>query len=637
VDRLALGIGVVVVAAVAAVAGWLLLSRERLDPQGQAEATAAAWASAVAEARFEDLPMLAAGGEVEVAAYRTMWDELGVTDAAVSSTVDPVTRAEARATLDVTLTLGQLGTFSYPVDLQMIEPGEGWLVAWEPATLHPRYREGWSWSVETEDVPRAPILDRDGEPLTEPGEIAIIGIHPGRVVDEDEVASVLSQHTQATREEVEELFARDDLQADWFYPVVEVRDRQRYAEVRSILFPVPGIVFRSRPARLTPTEGFATHILGRTGEITAELLEEYGAPYQPGDSVGLSGLERAFERQLAGRPDTTIHLVDGSGDRRAQVATFQGIAPEPVQVTLDRRVQSAAEEALDGVDGVDVGALVAVDTRTGDILASANRPVGGFNRALTGLYPPGSTFKVVTAAAAVAAGATLTTQVDCPAETIVGGLRVTNLGGFELGTVPLETAFARSCNTTFAELAADLGADLDAVAGQFGFDVGYELAPDGARDPDAASVPVAGGRFPEPQDLAERAAAAFGQARVQASPLHLATVAAAVANGTWRAPRLLVEAQEGATRALPAGSAGTLRALMRAAIVAGTGAAADVPGEPAVHGKTGSAETADPAVTHAWFIGFRGAVAFAVLVEGGGSGGEVAAPVAARFLEALAG
>lgn len=620
-DRIALGIAVVVLAAVAVVAGWIVLSRNDPDPRTLAQERAGLWAAAIEEGDWAALPELAAEGEVDVAAYRRMWDDLGVTSAEVHSTVDTVARAQAHASLEVTLTIGDLGSFTYPVDLRLVEPGEGWKVAWEASTLHPRYQPGWSWQVETGEVTRAPILDREGDPLTEPGEIAIIGIHPARLDDPAAVVSVLAQHTDATREEVDELLGRSDLQEDWFYPVVEVRDRQRFAELRSILAPVPGIVFRSRPARLTPAEGFAAHVLGRTGEITAELLEEYGPPYEPGDTVGLSGLERSFERQLAGRPDVTINLVDEAGDRRAEVTSFPGTDPEPVRTTLDRDVQAAVEEAMAEVE---VGALVVVDVRSGEILATASRPLQEFDRALTGLYAPGSTFKIVTAAAVVGDGATAATSVECPAEAVVGGLRVGNDDDFALGTVSLERAFARSCNTTFAQLAAGLAeGDLDAVAGQFGFDADYD-----------AGVPVVGGRFPEPRDLAERAAAAFGQARVEASPLHLATVAAAVADGTWRAPRLLLDVEPGPTRPLPVGSAATLRTLMRAVVTEGTGTAAEVDGPP-IHGKTGSSQTGDPDVTHAWFAGFRGPIAFAVLVEGGGSGGEVAAPVAARLLEGL--
>ena len=146
-------------------------------------------------------------------------------------------------------------------------------------------------------------------------------------------------------------------------------------------------------------------------------------------------------------------------------------------------------------------------------------------------------------------------------------------------------------------------------------------------------------RVPAPSDRADLAAEAFGQGRVTASPLQMALVAATVAEGRWRQPRLVSEGDGGspaeAPEPLDAKVAGTLRTLMRQVVTEGTAAPAGLPGK--VSGKTGTAEfgTGDPLPTHAWFIGFRGDLAFAVVVEDGGVGGRVAAPAAARFLRGL--
>jgi cell division protein FtsI/penicillin-binding protein 2 len=128
----------------------------------------------------------------------------------------------------------------------------------------------------------------------------------------------------------------------------------------------------------------------------------------------------------------------------------------------------------------------------------------------------------------------------------------------------------------------------------------------------------------------------IGQARILASPLAMAGVAAAVQDGTWRQPRLLADDETGEADPLPADDAETLRLLMRSVVTTGTGTAlASVLGEPI--GKSGTAEygSGDPPPTHAWFIAFRGDLAVAVLVERGRSGGSVAAPLAARFFSAL--
>ena len=363
-------------------------------------------------------------------------------------------------------------------------------------------------------------------------------------------------------------------------------------------------------------------IAGTVGPATPEQAAALGAPYRAGDVVGLSGLQAAFERRLAGDPASELRVVEDDGG--AVVETLlqtAGGPPQPVQTGIDPRVQQLAGQALQDVTLP--AALVAIDAPSGEVRAVVSRPAGGFPRAVQGRYPPGSTFKIVTAAAALASGLTPDATVQCPPEVVVGGRRFVNAEGEAFGPIPFRTAFFRSCNTAFINVATGLPADaVGAAAAGFGFG-GYELP-----------VPAFTGRFPAPEGVVERAAAAIGQARVEASPLHMASVAAGVASGTWKAPRFARSAPPGPDVPLPV--APTLRELMRLVVTSGTGTAANVAGAP-VHGKTGSAEfdTRQPPQTHAWFLGFRGDMAFAVLVEGGGFGGEVAAPLAARFLRSL--
>ena len=160
----------------------------------------------------------------------------------------------------------------------------------------------------------------------------------------------------------------------------------------------------------------------------------------------------------------------------------------------------------------------------------------------------------------------------------------------------------------------------------FGFGLDYSLGPT-----------TLGGSFPETTTEVERAAAAIGQAQVTASPLHMATVAAAVLDGTWRTPVLLPEEPaERTTQPLDPTARSQLAELMRLVVTEGSGTAVNVPGLDVI-GKTGTAEfgSGDPLPTHAWFIGAWRGLGFAVVLEGGGVGGRDAAPVAARFLDAL--
>ncbi|HLV75752.1 MAG TPA: penicillin-binding transpeptidase domain-containing protein [Vulgatibacteraceae bacterium] len=380
--------------------------------------------------------------------------------------------------------------------------------------------------------------------------------------------------------------------------------------------------------------GSARQLAGPLGTASAEAARELGPPYREGDAVGADGLHRQYERRLAGTPALAVQIVDAENREVKTLHRFGGADGEPLRTTIDPKVQAAAGEAL--ADAEKPASMVALRASTGEILAVANKP-GGYNRALMGQYPPGSTFKVVTAAALVAEGVGVNTRVPCPATTTIGGRSFRNYENEDFGRIPFREAFAHSCNTTFARLAVDrLGQKrLAEVAGQFGFNV-----------PIIAGLPAVRAAFPGNEDDAAFASASFGQGKVLTSPLNMASVAAAAASGTWHSPRL-VDASL-ASQALDAKGRKpvppkklepavrrALQALMPAVVSEGT--AADVGFPSGTAGKTGTAEfgSGEEPPTHAWFIGYRGDIAFAVIVEDGGTGAEAAAPIAAKFLKRL--
>ncbi|MCW2881493.1 MAG: Cell division protein FtsI/penicillin-binding protein 2-like protein [Sphaerisporangium sp.] len=298
-------------------------------------------------------------------------------------------------------------------------------------------------------------------------------------------------------------------------------------------------------------------------------------------------------------------------------------SPTPPQTgtrsTISQQVQAAAARALDGVGRP--AAVVALDTQTGQLRAVADT-LGG-KRAFNGLYPPGSAFKVVTAAALLRTGLNVDSSVACPGTyTIPNARSFTNDGGADHGAVTLTMAFAFSCNTTFVRQAYERLRDdrLRAeAADRFGF-----------REKPGLSFC----RIRPYNDLNELGSDAIGQNSVQASPLCMAEVAAAVASGVWK-PAIMTDrpsADSPPEVPLDAGVVTALRTMMNAVVTQGTAAKAGLPSGTA--GKTGTAEVSG-AKSHAWFIGYRGPLAFAVLVENGGTGGSVAAPIAAKFLKAL--
>lgn len=352
----------------------------------------------------------------------------------------------------------------------------------------------------------------------------------------------------------------------------------------------------------------------------------------PKTGKGISGLEARYDKQLSGGGTVTKSVVVVQRHDNVMVeklTNIKGSAGKPVRTTVDPKVQEAAAEALEGLKKN--AAIVALDPATGHILAAANRP-GGANRALEGRYAPGSTFKVVTSAALMKEGMKPTDKADCPKFAYVNGQRFENQDQFVLppGST-FRDVFARSCNTFFVNSHPKLSKSALHDTGQaFGiggtWDVGITTY-DG-------SVPVADGE----NDLA---ASTIGQARVQASPLVMASIAATVKEGGFQQPVLVPAAVKKKYRApaeLDANVVANLRAMMRATVTEGAGKALrGLPGEP--HAKTGTAEYGNdkPPRTHAWMIGYQGDrnLAWSVLLEDGGSGGSDAGPVAARFLKNL--
>jgi cell division protein FtsI/penicillin-binding protein 2 len=451
----------------------------------------------------------------------------------------------------------------------------------------------------------------------------VVGIVPQRIRDRPVLVRALATHLGTQPGRINSLLDKPGVRPEWFLPVEEL-SVERYEAVKPAIYPVPGLVFQNRQLRLPPRPGFAQHVIGRTGEVTAEALKRLGDPYQQGDLIGLSGLEAVYEKKLAGRPSGEVLLNDADGRQIKLLHRFPGQQAQSVQSTLDVDVQTKAEAALDGVAAP--AAIVVVDAASSQVRAVVSRPVGGFNRALTGRYPPGSSFKIVTAAALLKDGVSESQMVECPPETKVGGKTFRNFESKGLGNIAFRQAFANSCNSAFVKLASSLEAQkLAEAAKSFGFGHNFSFPLD-----------VKGGSFPAPRDVTDQAASAIGQGRVEASPLHMATVAAAVATSGWRPPQLVIGEDPGAGEELDPTVAQTLQSLMKLVVREGTGVRAKVAGKE-VAGKTGTAEfgTKRPPATHAWFVGYSGSLAFAVLVEGGGVGGEVAAPVAARLVAGL--
>jgi cell division protein FtsI/penicillin-binding protein 2 len=618
---------VVVLVAAGGGAWWLLRPRARPEP------VAAAYLEAWGRKDWPAMQAQVAAPPADFAARHTdMLDKVRATEAGFAPGPATVTDDRAEVPFQARLQLRALGEWPYQGVLRLVRRDDRWRVDWSPATLHPDLAPGLRFQRTRTWPQRAPVLAADGSELAGPGPVVTVSVVGERVKDPAAVAKALVTYVDVSREVAGKALADAERRPKQLVPVAVLAEAD-YQAVREHIHPVPGLSFQEGVARETKGPASARMLIGSVDPVTADDLKRLGTPYQTGDLTGHgNGLEAAFERQLAGSPSGEVRLVDKDGAEAKVLHRFAGEDGKAVQTTLDPELQRAGELALASVGKP--AALVAVKPSSGELLAVVNTPFNGYNRALLGRYPPGSTFKVVTAGALLSSGLRPADPVDCPKEASIGGRRFGNFEDEVLGRIPFSSAFAHSCNTAFVQQAIRRldGDELVAAAGRFGF--GVEPAP---------GIPAVTSRVPPPSDQADLAAEAFGQGRVTASPLQMAMVAATVVEGRWRQPRLVTAGAETeggggggeAPDPLDRQVAGTLRTLMRQVVTEGTAAPARLPGK--VGGKTGTAEfgTGDPLPTHAWFIGFRGDLAFAVVVEGGGVGGRVAAPVAARFLRGL--
>jgi cell division protein FtsI/penicillin-binding protein 2 len=525
------------------------------------------------------------------------------------------------------LDLAGLGRWTYRGTLRLVQVNGRWRVAWRPSDVYPGLRARQGLARTRTLPPRAPILGAGGAALVTPQPVVIVGIVPARATSLTSTLATLAGAVGIDPARVQAVLQAAPPKS--FVPVITLR-RAAYEAAKAAIYSLPGVEFESTTEELAPTATFGLPVLGRVGPATADALARIGAGrYLGTDEVGLSGLELAYQNRLAGAPSGSVEIVGRSGRTIRVLHRFVGRPGQPLATTIDPAAESAAEAALTGTSRP--AALVALRASTGAILAAASTPADSvFDRALDSEYPPGSSFKVVTTTALLASGTSPSTPVPCPTEAVIDGKAFHNFEGEAPGTVPFTTDFAISCNTAFVGLASKLAPTaLPAAARSFGFGARWDLP-----------LTYYSGQVPAPADLVEQAADGIGQGRVLASPLNMAVVAATVDAGRLVTPVLLAD-QVGRAPAGPAlGSVvdAQLHALMRAVVTSGTGTAANLPGAP-VYGKTGTAEfgSVQPLQTHAWFIAFRGDIAVAALVDGGGVGGRVAAPLVARFLSTYGG
>jgi penicillin-binding protein 2 len=531
-------------------------------------------------------------------------------------------------------------------------------------------------------APRGILFDRKGLPLVDNRPAFTLSLIPRELerdpVKRDATLGRLATLLHIPYADLQDAVAR--VSADSILPVRVRRglSMDDVARVEEWKLELPGVIVEVEPQRAYPNSRFAAHLLGYVREASDEQLKQ--GRYRRGDMVGQSGLERLLDEFLRGKDGGERIEVDAMG---RSVRLIQSTEPHPgaqVVTTVDRRIQEVAERAMEGK----AGSVVVMDPRNGDVLAMVSTPAfeidrftGSIdrnawlrvlqdpdhpllNRTIQSQYPPGSVFKLVVAAAGLQEG-TLTPgdRVQCAGEFHLGNWTFKDWKKEGHGSVDLLRGIRDSCDVFFYTAGLKIGAPaIVKYATAFGFGT-------------ATGIDLGGERFgliPHPRGSRKGPAATWhagetvnisiGQGAVLVTPMQVARFMSAIANGgvLWK-PRL-VQRIERPDKGLVWADGGSVNghvelspmvwAFLRQSLWAvvndgGTGAAARIPGLD-IAGKTGTAQTianskSSKGQDHAWFAAFGPVkdpeVVVVVLVERGGHGGEVAAPIARQIFNAI--
>jgi cell division protein FtsI/penicillin-binding protein 2 len=537
----------------------------------------------------------------------------------------------ATVPLSVTFRTAKVGTITRDVQLRLVMEGEKqearWRIDWTPEAILPGLSPGRFVRMTRLPTTRGRIITRDGTEIATFGEATQVGVVPGQIRSEAGLLQSLSTILGMKPEDIKAKYTQSWVKPDTYVAIRSLRDVTN--ETRLKLAVIEGVQLRPERVRAYPS-ALIPQLVGTTGEATEEEARKRAARgVAPGDVIGKTGLEATLDEHLQGTFGWRLSIVDDQERPLELLAETPAVPGLDAVLSLDPKMQRAAEAAL----GTQKGAIVVEDAWNGEVLVLASSPTtDSFHRAVFGQYPAGSSFKLVTSAAALRAGVLRPGElVDCPYRWTGYGPQWVQLNNVreDLGRIDLRTALARSCNTFYYELGKRLN------------DRDPNLLPNTAKSfglgsaTDIEFVLESPGLVPSPEWKKQRFAndpanavwnpgdatnLAIGQGFLLATPLQMANYGAAIANDgiVWQ-PRLVVELRDRAgtvVRTFPKKELrradtrptdlSAIRDGMRAVVADPVGTVYfpfrgyEVP----VAGKSGTAETGTPGRVDAWFIGF---------------------------------
>lgn len=476
-------------------------------------------------------------------------------------------------------------TWTYDGQLNLVRDEGRWEVRWSATGLHPRLGEHQTFALRADPARRASVNERGGTDVLVPGNLYHYAL------DAKSAGAALMSTARAV--------------VDALRPFDNTLDPQRLAEQASSS--------KDALSLITLRQSDNDRVAGAIGALPGVVVTPQAELLPTDDTFArdiVSQVKSAVVDELDGQAGWRVVTVNQNGADVDVLNEVPGAPAPSVTISLDRSVQNAAQGAVNTTGKKAM--IVVIKPSTGEILAVAQNAAADTEGPLatTGLYPPGSTFKIITAGAAIDRDmATPNTLLGCPGVMDIGHRTVPNYGGFDLGTVPMSRAFASSCNTTFAELASRMPPrGLTMAAAQYGIGPDYQIE----------GINTVSGSVPPTVNLAERTEDGFGQGKVLVSPFGMAMAAATVAAGKTPVPQLIEGRPAtitGDRTPITPKMLDGLRPMMRLVVTNGT--AKDLDGAGDIRGKTGEAEFEGG--SHSWFAGYRGDMAFAALIVGGGS------------------
>ncbi len=528
------------------------------SPRATAEAFAAGWSKDNIEAIYSllDAP---SQQTYPLAVFKSHYSAFAneTTQRLITATV---TRADGNsATLHTRLDTAYFGTIEYSTALRFTDTTGRWLITWDPTLIHPDLTDGRTFRSIIQRPSRGTIFDRNGVELAVTRDVRMLGLNRSIVGDREALTRTI-ESLGFSRAQVDAAFA-STLGQTQRVPIGPIPDN--LAETAALLIGTPGLLLYFDSQRVHPLGAAAAHVVGYTRELTGEeLAERAGTGFRPGDRIGAIGVERSMEGVLAGKVDATLRLQEPNGATVKVYKETDGAPGQDVTTTLDADTLRATHARL----GIRTGAAVVIDPQTNEVLAlnsspsydpdaferndsaalnaiaaTPNAPLA--NRATTGLYSAGSTFKLFTGAAGLMSGSYKPTdEIFCGASWSGIDPPRRNWEGTQ-GPLTIAEGLMRSCNPVFYEIGLTLYNDTDGylseTARQFGFGAATGIVGIGEEEglvPDAQWKRANRG---EPWYPGDEVNLSIGQGDLLITPLQLANAYSAFINRELRTPVMI--------------------------------------------------------------------------------------------------